>query len=272
MRLNADLIRLAHAARKVDSWIKQEVGSRPRIGIVLGSGLGSYPQQFDGRSVPYTEIGLPRPAVEGHEGKLYCSSIEGRNVLILSGRVHYYECLDFEEVVFNVRTLMMAGVKNFIITCAAGIVNRNICRGDVVVLTDHINLAFASPLQGQNVPAVGPRFPSMCKAYDPELRAAALDTEPVLLKTGVYAMNSGPQYETPAEVEMLRKLGVDLVGMSTVPETIALRHMGGNVLGLACATNYAGEEGDHQEVIEAAGRASGLLSKVLTAVIGRIPG
>ncbi|TAK05074.1 purine-nucleoside phosphorylase [Patescibacteria group bacterium] len=273
---NANEERVHTSAVRVKTWLG--TGFRPQVAVVLGSGLGSY-ATGSARSISYDELGLPSPGVEGHAGRLFVKEVGERCALLLAGRVHAYEGHAFEDVVFAVRTLAMAGVDTFVVTCAAGSVNTDYRPGDLVILRDHLNLASASPLRGENVEAFGPRFPDMTDAYDPEYRELAQDAAREVfgkpLAQGIYAMMAGPQYETPAEVRMLRALGADLAGMSTVPEVIALRHMNRRVLGLSCVTNYGAGVKDqplsHNDVVGTAAAASRRFTQLLTAIIARLP-
>ncbi len=272
MKLNADENKILNARFEVSRWLD---GVRPTAAVVLGSGLGGYAARAE-RSVAYEEIGFPRPAVRGHDGRLHLTADGG--TLLLAGRVHAYEGHPLSDVVFAVRALARLGVDTFIVTCASGGVNTEYRPGELVIIRDHLNLALASPLRGMNADAFGPRFPDMTAAYDPELRAfaqaAARSCFNSELREGVYAMMPGPQYETPAEVRMLRALGADLAGMSTVPEVIALRHMGRRVLGLSCVTNHAAGVTDqplsHAEVVETAAKAAERFATLLDATLERI--
>lgn len=272
MEKNADQDKLRTSATLVGQWLGKD--ARPTVAVVLGSGLGGYASRAE-RSISYAEIGFPRPAVEGHAGRLH---LTGDGTLLLAGRVHAYEGHPLPDVVFAVRALALAGVETFVITCAAGGVNTEYKPGELVVIRDHLNLALALPLRGKNVDAIGPRFPDMTAAYDAELRAIAQQAARARfnheLREGVYAMMPGPQYETPAEVRMLRTLGADLAGMSTVPEVIALRHMGKRVLGLSCVTNHAAGVKDqplsHAEVVETAAQAAERFTQLLDATLERI--
>lgn len=276
---NIDTKRLMNTVVLVKQWLGKDC--IPQAAVVLGSGLGGFATGST-RSISYQELGFPSPSVEGHAGRLHLKKIEGRDVLLLSGRVHAYEGHSLADVVFAVRTLAAAGLKTFVITCASGGVNPNLNPGDLVIITDHLNLTFVSPLRGPNVDGLGPRFPDMTYAYDKELQqlalAAAVDLWGMMseeIHHGVYAMMPGPQYETPAEVRMLRTLGADLAGMSTVPEVIALKHMGARVLGLSCVTNHAAGVKDqplaHAEVVETAAKTSQRFAQLLTAIIARLP-
>jgi purine-nucleoside phosphorylase len=265
------------AAQQIRS--RLPAGAAPRVGLILGSGLGSYADQIEARTaIPYRDLpGFPVSAVEGHAGNLVWGRRQGVEVLALQGRVHYYEGHDLATVVLPTRALIAAGCETLIITNAAGGVDPTMRPGDLVIVSDHLNLLAASPLRGPNDERVGPRFPDMSDAYDPALRrlaAAAGADLGLALREGVYAGLGGPSYETPAEVRMLRALGADLAGMSTVPEVIAARHMGARVLGLSCVTNLAAgitrEKLSHAEVTETAGRVRTRFIALLDRILARL--
>jgi purine-nucleoside phosphorylase len=215
-----------------------------RLAVVLGSGLSGYAAGLPGVvTLPYHEIpGFPVPRVEGHAGALYSTEVAGHPVMVLAGRVHTYEGWELEDVVFAVRTAVVSGCSTVVLTNAAGGVGDGMAPGDLVLIRDHLNLTGRTPLLGPNDARLGPRFPDMSAVYPAELRerarriGAGVD---VGLGEGVYAWFLGPSYETPAEVQMAKRMGADLVGMSTVPEAVAVRHMGGQVLGISLVTNLA---------------------------------
>jgi purine-nucleoside phosphorylase len=249
-----------------------------RIGLILGSGLGSYPEQFRVRkSIPYATIGFPPTSVAGHNGVLHHIRIGGKKVFVLQGRTHYYEGADMQEITLPVRALIRAGVDTLIVTCASGSVcdGRDYQPGTLCFISDHINLTGQSPLRGENCDTYGPRFPSMGNAYDEDLRDAAYDTASDKLHMqvgdGVYAMMPGPAYETPAEVRMAGILGADFVGMSTVPEVLVARHMNAKVLGITCITNYAAGVTDaplsHEDVVKTGNQVAEKFSRLITAII-----
>lgn len=214
------------------------------VAVVLGSGLGDYAATLPAAvTVPYADLpGFPVPRVEGHGGALHSVQPEGKPVLVLSGRVHTYEGWPLDKVVFAVRTAVLCGCRTVVLTNAAGGAGEGLAPGDLVLIRDHLNLAGRNPLVGANDDRLGPRFPDMSAVYPAELRRLARRAAAragVELKEGVYAWFLGPSFETPAEVQMARRLGADLVGMSTVPEAIAVRHMGGQVLGISLVTNLA---------------------------------
>jgi purine-nucleoside phosphorylase len=244
--------------------------------VVLGSGLGPYPATLEGAvPVPYADIpGFPVPQVAGHAGVAYSARMGERSVLLLSGRAHTYEGHDMGTVVFAVRTGIMAGCRTLLVTNAAGGAGDGLEPGDLVLISDHLNLSGRNPLVGPNDDRLGPRFPDMTAAYDPDLRATArrVGTEVgIELKDGVYAWFLGPTFETPAEVRMAKTLGADLVGMSTVPETIAARHMGARVMGISLVTNLAAGISStplsHEEVNETAARAGDRFTRLLDALL-----
>ncbi len=242
------------------SSLKGQLSGQPRIGIVLGSGLGGLteilenPQAIPTSTLPH----YPPSTVEGHEGTFLLGQIAGVEVLLLKGRIHAYEGYDLSQVVLPIRLMALCGIETLILTNAAGGLNPAFSPGEIMLIEDHLNLHHASPLFGPNVEAWGPRFPDMTGVYDQDLRSAAeavaKETNYVLHR-GVYASCPGPQYETPAEIKMLRVLGADAVGMSTVPEAIVARHMGVRVLGFSLISNLAAGISptplNHEEVVQA---------------------
>ena len=248
--------------------------------LVLGSGLSDYAGQLPGAiEVPYGEIpGFPVPRVEGHAGSLYSVEFEdGGTALVCAGRVHFYEGWPLDKVVFGVRTAVMSGCKVVILTNAAGGVNESYSPGDLVLISDHLNLTAANPLMGQNDDRLGPRFPDLTDLYSADLRSLAhqVGTEvDVELGDGVYAWLTGPSYETPAEIQMVKTMGGDLVGMSTAPEAVAVRHMGARVMGISLVTNLAAGISatplSHEEVTEVAGQARERFTRLLDALLPRV--
>jgi purine-nucleoside phosphorylase len=223
-------------------YVQSIKATKPKIGIVLGSGLGEFVDQIENKTIiPYNDIpNFQKTTVEGHEGKLILGKIKGVDIAVMQGRLHSYEGLPMEEVVFPVRLLKFLGISTLILTNAAGGVNLSYRPGDLVMILDHINLMGRNPLVGPNENQMGPRFPDMSRAYDPELNEILRSVSKSIgynLQEGVYAGVLGPTYETPAEIKMIRTLGADMVGMSTVPETIAANHMGLRVCGISCITN-----------------------------------
>jgi purine-nucleoside phosphorylase len=251
----------------------------PRIAVVLGSGLGDFANGLaDSVSVPYTDLPhWPASGVVGHEGRLVVGAVTGRTIAALSGRCHVYEGYDMRTVTFAVRALGVAGVTTLVLTNAAGGVNTGFSQGALMVIDDHINLMGSNPLVGNNDERFGPRFPDMTEVYSRRLRRLADEAgrdAGVTLPHGVYAGLLGPSYETPAEIRYLRTIGADAVGMSTVPEAIAARHMGLEVLGISCITNMAAgvlpQPLDHREVMDTARRVRGQFMALLEGIIGRI--
>ncbi len=252
---------------------------RPRVGLVLGSGLGAFADGLDGPKIPYGEIpNMPVSKVVGHAGNLCFGTVAASEknvpVVCMQGRVHFYEGHTLDAVVHGARTMARLGVSAVLITNAAGGCDPSFAAGDLMLVTDHINLTARSPLIGENDDSLGPRFPDMSAAYDPKiadaLRAAARALS-LALREGVYAWLTGPSYETPAEIRMVRALGASAVGMSTVPEVIALRHMGVRVGALSCITNLAAGLSaaplDHKEVEETARSRRADLLRLLEAWI-----
>jgi purine-nucleoside phosphorylase len=259
--------------------IRKRVSVQPRVGVVLGSGLGAFADSLeDLTKIAYRDLPhMPAPAVAGHPGNLCFGRVGSVPVVCMQGRVHLYEGHAVEKVVHGVRTMARMGVACVLLTNAAGGLVPSWAAGDLMMVTDHINLTGVSPLVGMNDDALGPRFPDMTAAYDVELRAelAAVGREAgVTLREGVYAALLGPSYETPAEVRMIRSLGAHAVGMSTVPEVIALRHMGVRVGALSCITNLAAGISpsplDHAEVEAIARSRRGVLLELLTGWIERV--
>ncbi|MGB9861032.1 MAG: purine-nucleoside phosphorylase [Candidatus Bipolaricaulaceae bacterium] len=267
------LARLKEAAKAI-----KELGS-PKAAVILGSGLsGILPLSAERKKV-FTEIpGFPEPTVEGHVGEVAVGKLGGREVLVQRGRIHYYEGYELSEVVFPVRAYALAGVKVLIVTNAAGGIRHGFFPGDLVLISDHINFLCQNPLRGPNLEELGPRFPDMSQAYDPELRSLAREVAwelGIVLKEGVYLMAPGPSYETPAEIRAFRAWGADLVGMSTVPEVIAARHAGMRVLGISVVTNFAAGVSEkplsHEEVLQVTRERAAELGRLLSALIPRLP-
>jgi purine-nucleoside phosphorylase len=258
--------------------IRKRVGIHPRVGVVLGSGLGAFADGLDGLvKIPYRDLPhMPAPAVPGHPGNLCFGAIGGVPVVCMQGRLHLYEGHPIDRVVQGVRAMARLGVGCVLLTNAAGGLEPSWAPGDLMMVTDHLNLTGISPLVGPNDDALGPRFPDMTAAYDPELRAllhAVARDAGVPLREGVYAALLGPSYETPAEVRMVRALGAQAVGMSTVHEVIALRHMGTRVGALSCITNLAAGISphplDHAEVEATARSRRAVLLQLLTGWVAR---
>jgi purine-nucleoside phosphorylase len=232
---------------------------RPRTAVVLGSGLGDFANELDNRiEIPYGEIpGWPPSTAQSHAGKLIVGTLAGQPLAVMAGRNHLYEGYSPAQVTFGVRVLAKLGVRSLVLTNAAGGINLNYGKGALVIISDHINLQGSNPLVGANDDSCGPRFPDMTEAYDAGYRRVALEAAAKLgveMPEGVYAAVLGPSYETPAEIRCLRAIGADLVGMSTVPETIVANHMGVKVLAISCVTNMAAGvlpvKLSHEEVLE----------------------
>src|SRR5208282_3743931 len=252
---------------------------RPRIALVLGSGLGAFADEFgNSTKIPYGEIPhFPRSTAIGHAGQLVVGKVGEIPVAGMQGRVHLYEGYCAKEVAFPICVFARMGIKAVILTNAAGGIKREFVQGQLVVIKDHINLQSVSPLTGPNDENFGPRFPDMTVAYDRRFREITVgegNRNHIGLYEGVYAALPGPSYETPAEIRYLRTIGADLVGMSTVPEVVAARHSGLRVLGISCVTNAAAgildQPLDHKEVLETAERVKGQFIAVLKMVIPRI--
>lgn len=263
----------AEAAAK---FILKKTKLRPKIALVLGSGLGAFADEFsDAKRIPYAKIPhFPRSTAIGHAGQLVIGTVEGVEVAGMQGRVHLYEGYSVEEVARPVRVFARMGLKAVILTNAAGGIKREFTQGRLVVISDHINLQGVNPLSGPNDEHFGPRFPDMSSAYDKKFRELTLAEGRLLginLGEGVYAALAGPSYETPAEIRSLRSIGADLVGMSTVTEVIAARHSGLRVLGISCVTNAAAgvldQPLDHRDVLETAERVKSQFIGLLRAVI-----
>jgi len=252
---------------------------RPKIGVILGSGLGKLADELsESATVPYSSIPhFPISTAIGHAGELVVGKLGSVPVVVMKGRAHLYEGYTAQQVAFPVRVLGLIGVTALIVTNAAGGINLDYGQGRLVLMRDHINLQGQNPLLGPNDERLGPRFPDMTNAYSPELRKIAQEEaaqQKMLVPEGVYAALAGPSYETPAEIRYLRSIGADLVGMSTVAEVTAARHMGIQVLGISCVTNMAAgildQPINHDEVLEVAKRVQGEFLALLRAAIPRI--
>ena len=279
-------------AAEAAEFIRSKYSKRPKIAVVLGSGLGAFADELtDAVKIPYPEIPhFARSTVEGHAGQLVLGEIDGITIAAQQGRFHYYEGYEMDQVVFPVRTFGLLGVKNVILTNAAGSLKSEMIPGSLMLISDHINCIGANPLRGPNDTRFGPRFPDMTSAYDPELQEIAVEASDQIAKErfengvdteltdflhrGVYCGLSGPTYETPAEIRMYRLLGADALGMSTVPEAIVARHQGMKVLGISCITNFAAgmtdEEIDHGHVMETGAKVAEVFKELLRRVILQI--
>ncbi len=277
-----DATTLRHRLDEAVAAIRERAGGRkPTVGLILGSGLGAFADRFDDpQSIDYDDIPHFHPSgVEGHAGRLVLGQAGGVSCVAMQGRIHYYEGHPIASVAFPTRALVRLGAGTLIITNSAGGISERLHVGALMVIRDHINLFGANPLRGWNDGDLGPRFPDLSDAYATELRALAAraaDAAGITVSEGVYAGLAGPSYETPAEIEMLRRLGGDAVGMSTVPEVIAANHMGARVLGISCITNLAaGMSGavlTHEEVTETTQRVQETFVELLKRVLEELAG
>ena len=252
-------IKLAEAR----NYLAERVTVLPELGVVLGSGLGAFAELVEEKVViPYKDIPhFPVSTVEGHAGQLVFGKVQGRSVVVMQGRFHYYEGYKMQEVTFPIRVMQVLGVTGLIVTNAAGGINSDFHGGDLVLIKDHLNLMGDNPLRGANLSNLGPRFPDLSEGYNVEWRQKALaimEEVGIRPQEGVYAAMSGPNYESPAEIRYLRTIGADMVGMSTVPEVLVANHGGMKVLGISCVTNMAAgilpQKLNHAEVMETAER------------------
>ncbi|TCO79407.1 purine-nucleoside phosphorylase [Marinisporobacter balticus] len=260
-------------------YILDKTKVHPEIGLILGSGLGAIADQIEDKEIyPYHEIpNFPVSTVEGHAGQLVIGTLEGKKVIAMQGRFHYYEGYPMKEVTFPVRVMKRLGIETLIVTNAAGAVNTAYQPGDLMLISDHLNLSGDHPLIGKNLEEFGTRFPDMSNAYNKDLRikvkeiAKSLNIE---LQEGVYACMSGPTYETPSEVKMVRVLGADAVGMSTAPEVIVATHSGMKVIGVSCMTNMAAgildQPLDHREVMDTSEKARAKFITLMKHIIKEI--
>lgn len=252
---------------------------QPRVGLILGSGLNSLAESVKGSTIiPYSEIpNWPVSTVHGHAGRLVMGELEGQNVFVMQGRIHFYEGYSMSQITLPVRVMQRLGLEMMFVTNAAGGVNPDFVPGDVMLITDHLNLVGmtgANPLMGPNIDDLGPRFPDMSQAYDRQLMSVARQVasqEQIPLREGVYCALSGPSFEGPADLRFLRMAGADAVGMSTVPEVIVARHGGLRVLGLSGISNKANLDGStvttHEEVIEAGKVTAPKMEKIIRGVL-----
>ncbi len=257
-------------------YILKQIALRPKVGLVLGSGLGDYADSLEeAQSLLFSEIpGFPLPTVPGHTGALVIGKKHGQTVAVLQGRIHYYEGLPQREITMPIRVLAAIGVETLILTNACGGVNLGFQPGDLMLISDHINLSGGNPLIGSNLDSFGPRFPDISDLYNAQLRSRiheAAEGMGLPLQEGVYAMYSGPNYESPAEIRMFRILGADVVGMSTVPEALVAGHCGMKVVGISCVTNMAAGilpvKLSHQEVVETAARVHDRFQLLLDRIL-----
>jgi purine-nucleoside phosphorylase len=260
-------------------FIDERLTVQPEIGLILGSGLGVLADEIeDAVKIPYETIPhFPVSTVEGHAGQLVIGKLEGKSVITMQGRFHLYEGYPLTAVTFPIRVMKALGVRRMIVTNAAGGVNESFEPGDLMLIKDHLNLTGRNPLIGPNHPELGVRFPDMSEAYAASLRELAQTVakeQGLHLREGVYAGLLGPSYETPAEIRMLRKLGADAVGMSTVPEVIVARHAGIEVLGISCISNMAAgilpQPLSHEEVMETAERVKESFIRLVKGILNRM--
>ena len=260
-------------------YIKEKIGDfKPEIGIILGSGLGDFADSFESIVVPYNEIpGFQKSNVHGHKGQLVFAEVNSKKVVMMQGRYHFYEGHNMQVVTYPVKVMKKLGIELLIITNAAGAVSGEYTPGELMFITDHINFMGTNPLIGANDDSLGTRFPDMSEVYNEELIELAEDIAEKLsisYQKGVYVATTGPSYETPAEINMFKKLGGNAVGMSTVPEAIVANYCGLKVLGISCLTNYAAGVSDyplnHQEVIDTANRVKESFKELLSEFIKQI--
>jgi purine-nucleoside phosphorylase len=268
------------------TYVRSQNPLAPRVGLILGSGLNPLAEAVeDGSVIPYSEIPhFPQPTVEGHAGRLVLGHLEGVPVVVLQGRAHFYEGYSMPQVVFPARTLQVLGIEILVVTNAAGGLNPDFRAGDLMLISDHLNIIGMTgnnPLFGPNDPRLGPRFPDMSEPYDHELRRIAREVareKAIPLREGVYASLSGPSFESPAEIRFLRLIGADAVGMSTVPEVIVARHGGIRVLGISGISNVAltepvpGQVTSHEEVLEAGRQIVPRLVALVCGVLSQLRG
>jgi len=261
------------------NYLEQHIKVMPTIGLILGSGLGILADEIENPiKIKYEDIpNFPVSTVVGHAGQFVIGQLEGKQVIAMQGRFHYYEGYSQQEVTFPVRIMKAIGVENLIVTNAAGGVNTSYIAGDLMLITDHINFSGDNPLYGKNIDELGPRFPDMSEVYNKAINEKVVKFAKGInldLKEGVYFFNSGPAYETPAEVKMARILGGDAVGMSTVPEATVANHMGIKITGISCITNMAAgilaQPLHHGEVVETAERVRNDFINLVKGVVGVI--
>lgn len=261
-------------------FIKQKTDIEPSVALILGSGLGDVAEQIDPvTAINYSDIPFfPTSTVEGHAGKLCLGTLFGKNVVVMQGRFHYYEGFSMQEVTFPVRVMKALGAKILLVTNACGGLNEAFQAGDLMLIQDHLNLTGDNPLIGPNDETLGPRFPDMSNAYDKQLRTFVTQVAKQLnirLQAGIYGGISGPNYMTRSELNMLRTLGADAVGMSTVPEVIVANHAGMRVIGLSCITDMAIPEEleplTHEEVINVANQTKPVFISLVKEVITKLP-
>lgn len=263
---------------EIINFLKSKGVNQPEIGLVLGSGLGELANEIQNPiEIPYEDIpNFPVSTVEGHEGKMVYGELSGKRVVALKGRFHYYEGYDLADVTYPIRVFHELGVKTLILTNAAGGVNESFKPGDLMIINDHINLTGNNPLIGINIEDHGPRFVDLCETYSRSGRQLIKEISDDLaydIKEGVYTWFTGPSYETPAEIRMVRTIGGDAVGMSTVPEAIVAKHCNMEVIGISCITNLAaGMQANlnHQEVVEVSNIAKPKFKQLIKVLLERL--
>lgn len=267
---------LSQRINEAVSYLAQRVDARPRIGLILGSGLGDFADTLENRvSIPFSDIpNFPLPTVEGHVGAFVFGTCHGKPIVALQGRLHYYEGHSMQTITLPVRVMAKLGVTQLVLTNAAGGVNLNYYPGDLMLISDHINYSGNNPLLGQNLPDFGPRFPDVSDLYTASLRKRILEKAAengIALRQGVYLMYSGPNYETPAEIRFFRMAGADAVGMSTVPEALVAAQCSMQVVGISCITNMAAgilpQKLSHQEVVETAALVHDQFQRLLDLIL-----
>ncbi|MBQ9267872.1 MAG: purine-nucleoside phosphorylase [Clostridia bacterium] len=268
---------LLEKALEAGNYIRTHIPDVPDTVVILGSGLGKLADEIrDAIEIPYADIpNFKTSTVKGHDNKLIYGTIYGKKILAMKGRYHFYEGYSMQEAAFPIRVFALLGIRNLIVSNAAGGINKKFKVGDLMLITDHIKLCAESPLRGENEEVFGTRFPNMTDAYPVEFRNLAKSVASNLkmeLQEGVYAFMAGPQYETTAEIKMLATIGADAVGMSTVPEVIAAVHSGMNVLGISCITDMtgSGQQVSHEEVMKAAGEAEGRFVRLVMEIINQL--
>ncbi|GEK33706.1 purine-nucleoside phosphorylase [Kurthia sibirica] len=267
------------AIQEATAFIAKKTTHKPVIGLILGSGLGSLADDITNAvSIPYSEIPhFAKSAAIGHANELVIGELNGKVVAAMKGRFHYYEGFSMQEVTFPVRVMKALGIENIIITNACGAINTDFKPGELMIISDHLNLVGGNPLIGPNNDELGTRFPDLSNVYNRDLRQLAKDTaaqQNLKINEGVYAWWSGPTYETPAEIRMIRTLGADAVGMSTVPEAIVATHAGMKVLGISCLTNMAAgildQPLNHDEVLDVAGKVRASFIQLIKGILKEI--
>jgi purine-nucleoside phosphorylase len=270
---------LKQRLQETREFLQSYIDETLEIGLVLGSGLGVLAEEIENPTViPYNEIpNFPVSTVEGHASELVVGTLEGKKVITLKGRFHYYEGYDIGTVTFPIRVMQALGVPKLLVTNASGGINTEFSAGDLMILRDHMNLTYRNPLIGPNDEELGPRFPDMSEAYSKRLRALAHEVasaQGITVREGVYLGLLGPSYETPAEIRAFRLLGADAVGMSTVPEVIVARHGGMEVLGISCISNMAAgileQPLTHAEVMETTEKVRSHFLKLVKSIIPKM--